>query len=80
MSESEIMKTWDIWGASQVAKWYRITLPMPKTPETQVRSLGWEDSLEEEMATHSSTFAWRISLTEEPDELQSIGSQRDAHD
>ena len=69
MSESEIMKTWDIWGASQVAKWYRITLPMPKTPETQVRSLGWEDSLEEEMATHSNIPAWKIAWIEEPGRL-----------
>ena len=37
--------------------------------ETQVRSLGWEDPLEEDMATHSSTPAWRIPQTEEPDGL-----------
>ena len=41
----------------------------------QVRSLGWGDPLEKEMATHSSILAWRISWTEEPGKLQSIGSQ-----
>ena len=40
-----------------------------------VQSLGWADSLEEEMATHSSIFAWRIPWTEEPNGLQSMGSQ-----
>ena len=48
--------------------------------ETQVRSLGWEDSLEKEMATHSSTLAWKILWTEEPGRLQSMGSQRVRHD
>ena len=43
--------------------------------ETRVRSLGWEDPLEEEMATHSSNLAWKISWTEEPGELQSLGLQ-----
>ena len=44
--------------------------------ETQVRTLGQEDTLEKEMAIHSSIFAWRILWTEEPDGLQSMGSQR----
>ena len=48
--------------------------------ETWVGSLGWEDPLEKEMATHSSTLAWRIPWTEEPGGLQSTGSQRVAHD
>ena len=48
--------------------------------ETRVRSLGWEDPLEEEMATHSSILAWRISWTEEPGRLQSMGLQRAGHD
>ena len=48
--------------------------------ETWVRSLGWEDPLEKEMAIHSSTIAWKIPWTEEPDRLQSIGSQRVGHD
>ena len=46
-----------------------------ETQETQVRSLGWEDPLEEGMATLSSILAWRIPWTEEPVRLQSMGSQ-----
>ena len=42
----------------------------------QVRSLGWEDPLEKEMATHSSILAWKIVWMEEPGRLQSMGSQR----
>ena len=49
---------------------------LPAMQETRVRSLGQEDSLEKEMATHSSILAWRIPWTEEPGGLQSIGSQR----
>ena len=41
--------------------------------ETQVQSLGWEDALEKEMTTHSSTLAWKIPWTEEPGKLQSYG-------
>ena len=48
----------------------------PTMQETQVQSLGWEDLLEKEMATHSSIFAWKIPWTEEPGRLQSMGSQR----
>ena len=48
--------------------------------ETQVRSLGWEDPLEKEMATHSSTLAWKIPWMEETDRLQSMGLQRVRHD
>ena len=50
------------------------------TWETQVQSLGWEDPLEKEMATLSSTLAWRISWMEEPGGLQSMGLQRVRHD
>ena len=53
---------------------------MQETQEMQVRSLGWEDPLEEEMATHSNILAWKIPWTEEPDALQSMGSQRVGHD
>ena len=53
---------------------------LPAMQETRVRSLGWEDPLEKEMATHSSTLAWRISWAEEPGGLQSMGSQRVRHD
>ena len=42
--------------------------------ETPIQSLGWEDLLEKEMATHSSILAWKIPWTEEPGELQSMGS------
>ena len=48
--------------------------------ETQVQSLGWEDPLEEGMATHSGILAWRIPRTQEPGGLQSIWSQRVEHD
>ena len=48
--------------------------------ETWVRSLGWEDPLEKEMATHSSTIAWKISWTEEPGRLQSMEWQGVRHD
>ena len=48
--------------------------------ETWVISLGGEDPLEKEMATHSSTLAWRIPRTEEPGGLQSMGLQRAGHD
>ena len=48
---------------------------LPTMWETWVRSLGWEDPLEKEMATPSSTFAWRIPWMEEPGGLQSMGSQ-----
>ena len=47
--------------------------------EMWVQSLGWEDSLEEDMATHASILAWKILWTEEPGGLQSIGSQRVRH-
>ena len=48
--------------------------------ETQVQSLGWDYLLKKEMATHSSILAWEIPWTEEPDILQSMGSQRVGHD
>ena len=48
--------------------------------ETQVLSLGGEDALEKEMATHSSVLAWKIPWMEEPGGLQSMGSQRVSHD
>ena len=50
------------------------------TWETQVQSLGWEDLLEKEMATHSSILAWKILWIEEPGRLQSMESQRVRHD
>ena len=53
---------------------------LPAMWETRVRSLGWEDLLEKEMATHSSILAWRIPQTEEHGRLQAMGSQRVGHD
>ena len=53
---------------------------LPAEQETRVRSLGWEDPLEKEIANHSSILAWKISQTEEPGGLQSMGSQRVGHD
>ena len=52
---------------------------LPTMQETGVQSLGWEDLLEKEMETHSSILAWRIPWMEEPDKLQSMGSQRVGH-
>ena len=53
---------------------------LPIMRDTWVRSLGQEDPLEKEMATHSSTLAWKIPWTEEPGRVQSMGSQRVGHD
>ena len=53
---------------------------LPAMQETCVRFLGQEDPLEKEMATHSSTLAWKIPWTEKPGKLQSMGSQRVRHD
>ena len=53
---------------------------LPGMQETRVRSLGWKDLLEEEMATHSSILAWKIPWTEEPGRLPSMMSQRIRYD
>ena len=53
---------------------------LPTMQETRVQSLGWEDPLEKEMATHSSTLAWDTPWMEDPDSLQSMGLQRVGHD
>ena len=52
---------------------------LPAMQETQLQSLGQEDPLEKEMATHSSTLVWKVPRTEERGELQSMGSQRAGH-
>ena len=65
-----------IMGASLVAQRVK---HLPTMRETWARSLGQEDPLEKEMATHSSILAWKIPWTEEPDRLQSMGSQRVGH-
>ena len=64
----------DIRGGTQVIK------NMPANEETWVQSLGQEDALEWEMATHSSILAWKIPGTKDPGLLQSMGSQRAGHD
>ena len=64
-------------SASQVAQRLK---HLPAMQETWVQSLGQENPLEKEMATHSSTLAWRIPWREEPGRLQSMGSQKLGHD
>ena len=64
-------------GTSMVAQMVKC---LPTMRETQVQSLGQEDPLEKEMATHSSILAWKIPWTEEPGWLLSMGSQRVRHD
>ena len=71
---------------TQGARFHRASLVaqtaqnLPAVQETQVQSLDREDPWEKEMATHSSTLAWRTPWTEEPGRLQSMGSQRVKHD
>ena len=60
-------------GSSQEAVFHA------ETQEMRVPSLGWEDPLEEEMATHPSILAWKIPRAEEPGGLQSMGLQSDMH-
>ena len=55
-------------------------LYLPTMQETWVQSLGWQDPLEKEMASHSSTLAWKILWMEEPGRLKSMGSQRVGQD
>ena len=76
---------WRLWqtlffGAPRASLAAQRVKRLPGMQETRVRSLGWEDPLEKEMATQSSALAWRIPWTEEPGGLQSIGSQRVGHD
>ena len=66
--------------SAQVAQWPRTCLPMQEMQGTQVQSLGQEDPLELEMATHFSILAWKIPWTEEPGWPQFMGSQRVRHD
>ena len=77
MPRSGIAGWYGSFGVSLVA--HRLKC-LPAMRETQLRSLGQEDPLEEEMATHSSTLAWRIPWREEPGRLQSMGSQRVGRD
>ena len=84
-----IVLNFSSWGFPHSPKYLRLCLPVlvaqmvkrpPTMRETWVQSLGWEDLLEKEMATHSSILAWKIPWMEEPGRLQSMGSQRVAHD
>ena len=74
----ELGKQWECFSLHlNVESYYGV---LPAMWETWVRSLGWEDPLEKEMATHSSIPAWTIPWTEEPGRLQSMESQRIGHD
>ena len=77
MADSTCPFVWILSLASLVAQRLK---RLPAFQETWVQSLGREDPLEKEMATHSSILAWRIPWTEEPGGLQSMGSQRVGHD
>ena len=74
----------DLFGDYSLSTWASLVVQtvknLPTTQETQVQSLGQEDPLEKEMATHSSIHAWRIPWTEEPGGLRSMGYQRVRHD
>ena len=59
-----------------MAQWVKNPSATQEMQETRFQSLGWEDTLEKEMAIHSSILAWKIPWTEEPDGLQSMGWQR----
>ena len=72
-----VTKSWTWLGFPLVTRRLK---PLPAMQETWIQSLGWEDTLEKEMASHSSILAWRIPRTEEPGGLQSTGSQRVGHD
>ena len=67
----------NFWATSLVAQTVK---HLPAMRETWVQSLGQEDPLEKEMATHCSTLAWKITWMDEPGRLQSMGSQRVGHD
>ena len=71
----------NVFKATELCSWASLVVQMvkslPAIQESSVQSLGWEDPLEKETATHSSILAWRIPWTEEPGRLQSLGSQRE---
>ena len=67
-------------GPSEMAQQVKNLPAMQETQEMRVQSLGQEDPLEKEMATHSSIIAWKIPWTEKPGRLQSMGSRRIRHD
>ena len=87
LQPTRLLRLWDfpdIWyllyWSSLVAQMVKHLPAMPITWETRVQSLGQEDLLEKEMATHSSILAWKIPWMVEPSRLQSMGSQRVGHD
>ena len=67
-------------GLNNHNTWAQRLKRLPGMRKNQVQSLGWEDPLEKEMATHSSTLVWKIPWVEEPGRLQSMGSRRVRHD
>ena len=78
--ECRVTKSWMQFSLCHICmSWASLVAQMvkhlPAMQETRVESLGWEDSLEKEMATHSSILSWRIPWAEEPGKLQSMGSQ-----
>ena len=77
LSDFTFTFTFSDYSASLVAQRLKC---LPAMQETWVRSLGWEDPLEKEMATHSSTLAWEIPWMEDPGRPQFMGSQRVGHD
>ena len=68
---------------TELVNWAPLVAQLVKNPpamqETWVRSLGWEDSMEKGMVTHSSILAWRIPCAQKPGGLQAMGSQRVGH-
>ena len=70
----------DLYSFNRASLLAQMVKCLPAMRETRVQSLGREDPLEKEMATHSSTLAWKIPWIEEPGRLQSMGSQRVGHD
>ena len=82
VSSGQVPGTGELEGLGRAWCYFWLAQTVKRLPamwETRVRFLGREDPLEEEMAIHSSTLAWEISWMEEPDRLQSMGSQRVRH-
>ena len=78
VQQTHFLVSFFLGGASLVAQ--KVKHLLPAIQETWVQYLGREDRLEKEMATHTSTLAWKILWMEEPGRLQSVGSQRVGHD
>ena len=80
-NQTKILFAFRLWSCTPEASLVSQSVKnLPAMQETLVQFLGWEDALEEGMATHSSIPAWRISWTEEPGGLTSLGLQRIGHD